>query len=144
MKHSVLLLAIIAGTSFGTWPNLIGSATYKIPAGFITLAISIGLCITAVIQMKTQTSSLSENQIQSILPYLISAAIINAIGYLAYTPILEASKQVGSSVYIIIALVITPLAAYLYIVIFKQEILSLKNILAMALIVGGIIILKIK
>ena len=146
-KYLPLLLGAISGMAFGSWPNIPSSSPVKIPIAALTLAVAVGLLFVATIQFFTTKTSFAEMQTTfttNTVKYVLGAMLINSIGYLAYSPLVIMSKELNTNVYIIIALVITPLATYLYGIVFQHEVISLKNTLAMMFIVGGIILLKTK
>jgi multidrug transporter EmrE-like cation transporter len=114
----------------------------------VTFFIAMGLCVVAIIQFSiSKTSSLAEAQSiasSTALKYLLLSVMFNSIGYLAYTPLIAAPKEFNVSIYIIIALVVTPLASYAYSVLFQNGTITVKNLLCIGAIVAGIIGLKMK
>lgn len=146
-KYLPLALGIIAGLAFGSWPNIPSSSPARIPIAALTLSVAIGLLCVATIQFFTTKITLAEMQATfttSTVKYVLGVMIINSIGYLAYAPLVIMSKELNTNTFIIVALVMTPIATYLYGIVFQNEIISLKNTLAMLFIIGGIILLKVE
>jgi drug/metabolite transporter (DMT)-like permease len=147
MKENIglMIFAIVASISFGTWPSLAGSAPNKVPTGFLTICLALALLLAGIFQYiydyHTNKSLLPQiqNVIYSRSIYFIAGAmLINAIGNIGFVFVVSS----GKTNYMAIVMAAVPVITLLYSLIIMKNPMTPKELLGIIFVVIGIIMIK--
>lgn len=133
------IFAIISGVVFGLWPNLASKA--QLPNGVLMIYLSLPMFIIGIITLYINKENFTTNNNNALFIALFGLTL-NAIAFLFYGPVIKNSFQTGSTLYIVIAIVITIITAALYEIIAYKKPLDLNKVLGLILIIVGIFLIK--
>lgn len=132
------IFAIISGIIFGVWPNLASKGQLSSGILMILMSIPLFVCGLASQQINKEIANVDLNS----LLFVGLGVTINAFAFLFYGPVIKKSFETGSTFYIVIAIITAVVSASLYEIIVYKKPFDLSKMLALALIIIGIFILK--
>ncbi len=139
---TLFFFSFVAGSAFGIWPNIAAQA--KITSSWLILIMGIALFCTGVIVKLFSGSGAWQLPHYLDLRTVAIACAINCVGYLAYGPLVMASKQLGTTTFIVIAVALSVAITYLYGVAFLKEPVSTPKMCGIIIILAGIVLVKMK
>ena len=145
-------LSIFAGTAYGLWPSIANTSPVKTPIPVLSFFMGLMLILLSCIQFAfayyTGKKLLLDEfktffDSSKALKLILLCALVNVVGTAFYYPLLEISKSLNTSVYIVVTLSLMLVAAFAAGIIFSGDKIATKSVIAIILIISGIILLKI-